>query len=63
MSDEAPQFPQYPPPAGIPIADRKQAAPLQKIINRMFRGKVRSPRKGLHSNQNVHINHKKVKFY
>lgn len=63
MNDEAPQFPQYQPPVGIPRADRKQSAPLQKLISRMFKGKVRSPRKGLQSNQNVHINHKKVKFY
>ena len=62
MNDDAPNFPQYQPP-GIPVADRKQSAPLQKLISRMFKPKMRSPKKGLHSNQNVKINHKKVKFY
>lgn len=61
--DEVPEFPTYPPPGGLQIATRKQAAPLQKMIGKMFKGKVRSPKKGLQSNQNVHINHKKVKFY
>jgi hypothetical protein len=65
--DDVPQFPQYDPPTGIPVASRKQAAPLQKIIGRMFKGRARTTRstgkKGLQSNQNVHINHKKVKFY
>jgi len=57
------QFPQYPPSSGIPVADKKQAGPLQKIIGKMFKPKTRSRGKGLHSNQNVKINHKKVKFY
>lgn len=45
------------------MASRQQAGPLQKIIGRMFKPKMRSKGKGLQSNQNVKINHRKVKFY
>jgi len=64
VSDETPpSFPSYQPPAGIPIADRKQAGPLQKMISKMFKPKMQRRGKALHSNQSVKINHRKVKFY
>lgn len=63
MSEENPQFPNYQNSPGIPVASRDQAKPLQKMVSRMFKPKVKVPKKGLQSNQNVRINHKKVKFY
>lgn len=64
MTDEnPPEFPQYPPPQGLQVADRKQAGPLHKMISKMIRPKIRASKKGLQSNQSVKINHKKVKFY
>ncbi len=62
------QFPNYPPP-GPPVADSKQSGPLTKMLTKMIAPKLKSrlmgkPRaKGLQSNQNVKIGHKKVKFY
>ena len=66
MSEEEVQFPKYDPP-GIPIADKKQAGPLTKMMNKMLPKRIK-PRllgraKGLQSDQNVHIKQKKVRFY
>lgn len=61
----SPVFPQYPNPNGLQIADKKQAGPLNKMISRMLPKKLsRAPKsKGIHTNQSVKINHKKIKFY
>jgi hypothetical protein len=59
-----PSLPQYPP--GIPMAERKQQAPMMKMLGRMM--SVKLPKmKGKISPQNVKITHKKkkqtVKYY
>jgi hypothetical protein len=65
--DKPVQFPQYQPPTGPQLADRKQQAPLVKLMTRMLPKKIK-PRllgkpKGIQSDQNVHVKHKKVRFY
>lgn len=39
MSDESvpPQFPQYQPPQGLPVADPKLVKPLYKLMKNMLR--------------------------
>lgn len=69
MTDEV-QFPNYQPPEppqGIPVADRKQHGPLVKMMNKMLPKRIK-PRlmgkaKGVQADQNVHVKHKKVRFY
>jgi hypothetical protein len=62
MSDG--QFPHYDPP-GPPILERKDAAPMIKMISKMARPKMRTRTmgrtKGLQSDQNVHVKHGKKK--
>lgn len=59
------QFPNY----GTPVATKKDAGPLIKMMTRMMPKRVK-PRlmgkaKGLQSDQNVHVKHgkRKTKFY
>ena len=65
MTDEQPiQFPQYEPPKGIQVADRKQQGPLVKLMTRMLPKRIKPKllgrtRKGIQSDQNVHVKHKK----
>ena len=60
-------FPQYQPPTGLHVATRKEAAPLQKMIGRMFKPKLptraRRKTKGLRSKQDVHITEKKIAYW
>ena len=61
---ETDNTPQYPPPTGIPLASTDDAKPMVRMINKMLRPKLKMPRgKGLQSDQQVHVKHKKVKFY
>ncbi len=56
-------FPQYQPPQ-TPAATTDQAKPIVRMINKLMQPKLKNPRgKGVQSDQNVHIKHKKVKFY
>lgn len=68
MTEEEVQFPHYQPP-GTPVATKKEAGPLMKMMTRMLPKKIK-PRlmgrvhpKGLQSDQSVHVKHKKVRFY
>lgn len=74
MSDEQEiQFPNYQPPSGPPLADRKQQGPLVKLMTRMLPKKIKPKllgkakhtfhHKGLEADQKVHIKKKQVKFY
>lgn len=60
-------FPQYPNPNAIPVADKKQAGPMTKMIGKMIGPKLKTRllgrAKGIKSDQGVHIKHKKVRFY
>ncbi len=69
MNDETPPpvFPNYQPPQGMQVADRKQAGPLVKSINKLMPKKMK-PRltrgKRIQSDQTVHLKHaKKVTFW
>ena len=58
LEPEAPQFPNYQAPKGVPLADSKQSGVLAKRISKML-PKVRTP-KGIQSKlQTVHVSHKK----
>ena len=71
MNDEQEQpeqpitFPHY--PQGIPVAEHKQNSPLTRMLNKGFKPKMKArmfgKMKGLQSDQQVHVKHKKVKFY
>lgn len=61
MNEEQPvQLPHY---VGTYHADRKEAAPLNKLIGKMIAPKLKPKllgrAKGVKSDQNVHIKHKK----
>jgi len=58
------QFIQHDPPkpTGTPVTDHKTAGPLTKMVSKMLTPKLKMPRgKGIQSNQNVKIGHKKSK--
>lgn len=63
MEENPDKTPQYQPP-GLTYVDSKDAKGMVRMINKMLGPKLRLPRKGLQSNQNVKIGHKhKVKYY
>ena len=58
QQNQTPVFPEYPRPSGTPIADSKQSGVLAKRISKML-PKMKMPRRGIQSDQNVHVGHKK----
>lgn len=60
-----PIFPQYPAAAqGLPIANRDQAKPLQKIIRHLFSGRKLGLGKPFHGKHRAQTKHqKKVRYY
>jgi hypothetical protein len=63
MNETTDKTPTYQPPAP-PLATSDQAKPIVRMLNKMLRPKFKMPRgKGVQSDQQVHVKHKKVRFY
>lgn len=63
MKEDTDRTPVYQPP-GIPLATTDDAKPMVRMINKMLRPKFKMGRtKGIQSNQNVKIGHKKKVTY
>lgn len=61
MNENPDKTPLYQPPH---IATSDEAKPIVRMLNKMLKPKFKMPRgKGVQSDQNVHVKHKKVRFY